>query len=73
MELSRDRAGAVARYTSNRGLDQRRIKIEGWGENWPRESNSTRAGRQANRRVEIYLVPVVEGQQQEAYATTFYN
>jgi len=33
MELSRDRAGAVARYTGNRGLDQRRIKIEGRGEN----------------------------------------
>lgn len=71
-ELSRDRAGSVARYASNRGLDRRRLNIEGRGEYEPRDTNRTVAGRQANRRVEIYLVPIIEGQQQEAYESPSY-
>jgi flagellar motor protein MotB len=38
-----------------------RLAIAGKGEVQPIESNATETGRQANRRVEIYLEPVVEG------------
>lgn len=65
--LSRDRAESVARYANNAGLDRRRLNIEGRGENEPRETNRTTTGRASNRRVEIFLRPVVEGQQEEAY------
>lgn len=72
-DLSRDRANSVARYTRNAGLDPRRVNIEGRGEFEPRDTNRTRSGRAANRRVEIYLVPVVEGRQEEAYDSPTYN
>jgi hypothetical protein len=33
----------------------------------PRATNDTEAGRQLNRRVEIFVKPIVEGQESEAY------
>ena len=41
--------------------------MEGRGEREPRATNATAAGKQLNRRVEIYVKPVVEGQEQRAY------
>jgi len=71
--LSRERATSVANYASNSGLEQRRLIVEGRGENEPRASNDTRTGRQSNRRVEIFLRPIVEGQQEEAFEMPYYN
>ena len=41
--------------------------------NEPRASNETEAGRQLNRRVEIYLKPIVEGQEQRAFDSPHYS
>ncbi len=53
--LSERRAEAVAEYLIGRGVDPARITTSGRGESEPRGTNSTEAGRQLNRRVEIFL------------------
>jgi outer membrane protein OmpA-like peptidoglycan-associated protein len=53
--LSLDRAQSTRNYLTGRGVDPRRIQIEGRGEREPIADNSTEAGRARNRRVEIYL------------------
>jgi len=65
--LSERRARAVGDYLASRGVDPARIHTEGRGEREPRATNATEAGRQLNRRVEIYLKPIVEGQEQKAH------
>lgn len=56
--LSERRASTVATYLHNRGVKQERFIAVGYGQDRPVDSNDTVAGRQANRRVEITLVPV---------------
>ena len=56
--LSERRAETVARYLENRGVDPRRIATAGFGEDYPIADNRTEAGRQANRRVELTLIPL---------------
>ena len=56
--LSERRASAVADYLSTRGVQSARLAARGYGESQPKESNLDAAGRSANRRVEIRLVPV---------------
>ena len=56
--LSERRAGSVARYLSSRGVQPARIATRGFGETQPIATNETEAGRAANRRVEIKVVPV---------------
>ncbi len=70
--LSERRAYAVADYLQSRGVDGRRLRAEGRGESEPRDSNATEAGRQLNRRVEVYLKPIVEGQEDRAYEPPAY-
>jgi outer membrane protein OmpA-like peptidoglycan-associated protein len=65
--LSEQRALSVADHFGRRGIPQSRMRSEGRGELEPRADNGTEAGRQLNRRVEIYLKPIVEGQEQRAY------
>lgn len=65
-QLSERRARSVADYLARRGVDSRRLRIEGRGETEPRATNATEAGRQLNRRVEILIKPVVEGQENRA-------
>lgn len=72
LRLSRQRADAVAGYLLSRGVDGERVRTEGRGESEPRDTNATEAGRQLNRRVEIYLKPVVEGQERRAYESPDY-
>lgn len=54
--LSYNRANAVANYLKLKGVSANRMLIEGKGSKNPIASNSTAAGREQNRRVEITLV-----------------
>jgi len=66
-QLSERRALAVKDYLAANGVTASRIRTEGRGESEPRATNATPEGRAMNRRVEIYLKPVVEGQESDAY------
>ena len=59
--LSERRALSVAQYLESRRVNGMRLATAGKGETQPVAPNSTESGRQANRRVEIYLEPVVQG------------
>ncbi|NQY27170.1 MAG: OmpA family protein [Piscirickettsiaceae bacterium] len=67
MDLSYRRAQSVVDYFNSDGVPASRLITEGRGEAEPRANNETEAGRQLNRRVEIYVKPIVEGQESEAY------
>lgn len=56
--LSERRASAVAGYLTSRGVQSARLATRGYGESQPKASNLDEAGRAANRRVEIRVVPV---------------
>lgn len=56
LNLSQERAQSVASYLLGCGVSSTQIKtVEGMGEANPIADNSTAAGRQENRRVEVYL------------------
>jgi outer membrane protein OmpA-like peptidoglycan-associated protein len=55
--LSLERAEAVADFLAGRGVLPARIQLTGRGERDPVASNDTAAGRAANRRVEITILP----------------
>lgn len=59
--LSERRAGSVARYLESRKVLPMRMAAFGLSSKYPVADNSTTEGRQLNRRVEITLVPIVEG------------
>ncbi len=59
--LSENRAGSVARYLESRQILPMRMASFGLSSNHPVADNETSEGRQLNRRVEITLVPIVEG------------
>ncbi len=65
-QLSEKRAMSVANLLNTSGVHSTRLLTDGRGEVQPRASNTTAEGRSINRRVEIYLKPVVEGQEAEA-------
>ncbi len=69
MTLSRQRAESVVSYFTAQGIAASRLVTLGRGELAPRATNDTEAGRQLNRRVEIYVKPIVEGQESSAYQT----
>ena len=58
--LSKRRARSVASFMKRSGVIEARIVTTGKGQREPVASNSTAAGRESNRRVEILLVPLVE-------------
>jgi outer membrane protein OmpA-like peptidoglycan-associated protein len=60
-KLSERRAHSVARYLEARRVNSMRLAISGKGETQPIAPNSSESGRQANRRVEIYVEPVTQG------------
>lgn len=60
--LSESRAQAVHGYFQQKGVVAQRLESYGQGESAPRASNATAEGRQLNRRVEIYIEPVVADQ-----------
>ena len=59
--LSERRAASVSSYLKSQGVISERMIVVGMGELYPVADNSSSSGRQANRRVEITLVPLVEG------------
>jgi outer membrane protein OmpA-like peptidoglycan-associated protein len=59
--LSQQRAQAVSNVLIANGVQPVRIDTVGYGESRPIASNSTAGGRQQNRRVELTLLPYVEG------------
>jgi len=58
--LSQNRARSVADYLSTRGVQSARIGTQGFGASQPIADNNTESGKQANRRVEIKIVPVTQ-------------
>jgi len=55
MTLSEQRAQSAASYLRQQGVDAGRVRTEGRGEIEPVADNSTDAGRQENRRVEVAI------------------
>jgi outer membrane protein OmpA-like peptidoglycan-associated protein len=53
--LSKRRALAVRRYLAARGVKSSRIRIRYFGERKPRQSNRSKRGRAANRRVLVVI------------------
>ena len=53
--LSLNRASSVRDYLAARGVDARRIGVDGRGSREPVADNATEAGRSRNRRVEIFV------------------
>jgi outer membrane protein OmpA-like peptidoglycan-associated protein len=60
-KLSEQRAEAVRDFLISQGVDQNSISAKGFGEAMPVADNSTAAGRQENRRVEIIVSGEVIG------------
>jgi outer membrane protein OmpA-like peptidoglycan-associated protein len=60
-QLSERRASTVSMYLQSRGIEQQRMITIGLGESMPVADNSNATGRQANRRVEITMVPLTAG------------
>lgn len=56
--LSERRAQSVAQYLGSQGILRQRLITIGLGESMPVADNSLASGRQANRRVEITMVPL---------------
>ena len=56
LNLSQQRAESVKNYLTSQGVSYNQFKnVTGYGEHNPVADNSTKAGQQANRRVEVYL------------------
>ncbi|MFK7607169.1 MULTISPECIES: OmpA family protein [unclassified Pseudomonas] len=53
VKLSLARAQAVADMLIDLGIDEKRIQVEGYGDQYPVDVNATERGRAQNRRVEI--------------------
>jgi outer membrane protein OmpA-like peptidoglycan-associated protein len=66
--LSERRADSVANLLANSGVKTERLRTEGRGEREPVASNSTAAGKAKNRRVDIVIKPIVEGNESAAEA-----
>ena len=53
-DLSQRRAQSVANYLASQGVDESRLRPNGYGESQPIASNDTADGRAQNRRVEFW-------------------
>ncbi len=61
LTLSQGRAEAVRTYLAAHGVDAARLLAKGYGETVPIDTNATKDGRAANRRVEFNLVDQAGG------------
>ena len=69
-ELSAQRALSVVYYIQEAGINPSRLSARGYGEFRPVAANSTKEGKQLNRRVEIVILPKV-AQKAEAAGEEF--
>jgi outer membrane protein OmpA-like peptidoglycan-associated protein len=53
--LSQARAASVSSYLAGRGIANDQIEVKSFGATKPIATNSTEAGRQLNRRVDVYI------------------
>lgn len=60
LELSKQRAAAVAAWLVKHGIDKKRLVSVGFGQQRPIDSNESEPGRQNNGRVEFDIVPPKE-------------
>ncbi|MFT7518331.1 MAG: outer membrane protein OmpA-like peptidoglycan-associated protein [Kiritimatiellia bacterium] len=63
LELSQRRSESVRRWLVERGIEQSRMDVEGFGEAKPVFANQTSAGRADNRRVELAFQHIIEDKQ----------
>jgi OmpA-OmpF porin, OOP family len=54
--LSLKRSEAIVTYLTKRGIDAKRVKAVGYGEEFPIASNETDEGRKLNRRTEVKII-----------------
>lgn len=66
-DLSKRRANSVAIFLRDEGVGANRLRTEGRGESEPRRPNNSESNRAVNRRVEIHIKPIVEGQEESAF------
>lgn len=64
--LSEQRADAVSRYLISRGVNQARIRSEGYGEDQLRVQTADNVNEPLNRRVDIKIVPLSNEEIQQA-------
>jgi outer membrane protein OmpA-like peptidoglycan-associated protein len=58
--LSERRARAVLQWLVEHGIESSRLESQGLGSSRPRADNDSAEGRQANRRIELHVLPTVE-------------
>jgi outer membrane protein OmpA-like peptidoglycan-associated protein len=73
LALSQKRAGSVAKYLETQGVINERLLTIGLGESMPIADNSQSSGMQANRRVEITMVPLTANGDVKASADTSFE
>jgi len=73
MKLSEDRAKAVRSYLVGQGVNGDSVTSRGFGKTMPVADNSTAAGRQANRRVELVVSGEVMGTSVGGSRTSSYS
>jgi len=56
-KLSEKRAETVAKYFEENGVEESKIKVEGYGDSKPLATNKTKEGRAENRRIDILITP----------------
>lgn len=56
LKLSEQRAASVMKFLTDAGIEAERLESQGYGETAPITSNKTKAGREANRRVEFMII-----------------
>lgn len=68
LQLSQQRAQSVAQFLTGHGVTSQRVLTWGRGESQPIATNATADGRAENRRVDIVIKPIVQGQEQQAFS-----
>ncbi len=71
MKLSQRRARSAANYLAGQGVVSGRLAVRGYGESFPIASNANAFGRSQNRRAEIYIRAIEQGNEQAAYSPIY--
>ncbi len=58
IELSTNRANAVADYLRGKGVDDSQLKTKGYGRVYPVATNETKEGQKLNQRVEVKIIRI---------------